>query len=142
MILNKLGQIACGEWMKLPQRFQNLELDVFQIMPNHMHGIIILNDVRAGLAPAPNINRAGVNPAPTVGAIIGAYKSIVSNECLKIFKSKNEKMGKIWQRDYYEHIIRNEISLFNISEYIINNPVNWVNDDWVDPPSGRGWPPP
>ena len=76
--------------------------------------------------------RAGASPAPkiiaTVGEIVGAYKSLVANECLKIYKSKNEIMRKLWQRNYHEHIIRNEQSYQNISDYIINNPAKW-NDD-------------
>jgi REP element-mobilizing transposase RayT len=60
--------------------------------------------------------------------MVGAYKSSVMNKCLKIYKSQNECMGKLWQRNYYEHIIRNEQSHQNISGYIINNPVNWKDD--------------
>ena len=185
MVLNELGMIAQNEWAKLPERFSNFELDVFQIMPNHIHGIILLNDcvvragftpahlpdhihegqpqgiaptqsiinndsiVRAGFTPAhlpdhihegqpqgiaptqnhdPIQNPAGMNPVPTIGDIVGSYKSLVSNECLKIYKSNNEIMGKLLQRDYYEHIIRNESSYKRISEYIINNPQQWDND--------------
>jgi len=72
--------------------------------------------------------RAGASPAPTVGNIIGAYKSLVSNACLKIFKSNNKVMGKLWQRNYYEHIIRNEDSYQTIAGYILNNPAQWTND--------------
>ena len=152
MVLNENGNIAYNEWIKLSERFPNCELDVFQIMPNHMHGIISLNNVGAGFTPAitPAINdngqpqglppqnimgndkKAGASPAPatitTVGKIVGAYKSLVANECLKIYKSKNEIMRKLWQRNYHEHIIRNEQSYQNISDYIINNPAKW-NDD-------------
>jgi len=64
----------------------------------------------------------------TIGNIIGAYKSLVANQCLQIFKSKNEYMGKLWQRNYWEHIIRNEQSYQRIENYIINNPINWNND--------------
>ncbi len=143
MILNEYGIIAYNEWQKLSERFQNFELDVFQIMPNHMHGIIVLNDpVRAGFTPAQNANaqnpenaqithagiRAGASPAPTISDIVGAYKSLVTNRCLEIYKSKNETMGKLWQRNYYEHIIRNEQSYQNISNYIINNPAKWMQD--------------
>jgi REP element-mobilizing transposase RayT len=60
--------------------------------------------------------------------VVGPYKSLVSNECLKICKSRNEIMGKFWQRNYYEHIIRNESSYNTISEYIINNPQQWDKD--------------
>ncbi len=140
MILNENGQIAYDEWVKLLERFPNFELDVFQIMPNHMHGIIAL--VGATLAVAQNDSvaqnemivgndiRAGASPAPmkTVGHIVGAYKSLVANGCLDIFKTKNETMGKLWQRNYHEHIIRDEQSYYRISEYIINNPENWTDD--------------
>ena len=138
MILNEFGQIAHNEWMKLLERFTNFELDVFQIMPNHIHGIIVLNTVGATLAVSQNDsdennisgldNSAGASPAPTVSDIVGAYKSLVANGCLDIYKSRNQTMGKLWQRNYYEHIIRNEQSYHTISNYIVNNPAKW-NDD-------------
>ena len=149
MILNEYGIIAYNEWAKLPERFPNFELDVFQIMPNHMHGIIMLNGGIPTVAQndsdahedsvAQNNNNgngagvniesgAGVNPAPTVSDIVGAYKSLVANCCLEIFKSKNEMMGKLWQRNYHEHIIRNQQSYQTISDYIINNPLKWKED--------------
>ena len=131
MLLNEYGTIAYNEWAKLPERFPNFELDVFQIMPNHMHGIILLNDaVGAGLAPAQSGQPQGI--APTTGAtvfdIVGAYKSLVANGCLEIYKPKNETMGKLWQRNYYEHIIRNEKSYQTISNYITTNPSKWAQD--------------
>ena len=257
MILNEYGTIAYNEWIKLTERFSNFELDVFQIMPNHMHAIIALNTVGAGFNPVHNkpqnnivgagcipvhnnvenntvgagfnpvqnnpqnntvgagfnpvqnnpqnnivgagfnpvqnnpqnnIVGAGFNPvhnnpqnntvgagfnpvhnnvekhhkiygqssngqphglpihltdndnwatarvAPTIGDIIGAYKSLVANECLKIWKTKwvganpAPIMGKLWQTNYYEHIIRNQQSYHNISEYIVNNPAKWQKD--------------
>ncbi|MEQ8705126.1 MAG: transposase [Phaeodactylibacter sp.] len=141
MVLNEYGRIAYNEWVQLSERFPNLELDVFQIMPNHMHGIIALG-VGATLAVAQNDAvaqnemivgndiRAGVSPAPTktVGDIVGAYKSLVANGCLKIYKIKNKTMGKLWQRNYHDHIIRTKKSYQRISEYIINNPENWTDD--------------
>jgi REP element-mobilizing transposase RayT len=141
MILNEYGIIAYNEWGKLSERFFNFELDVFQIMPNHMHGIIVLNNVGAGFTPDLNdvidkndaqvIDadiRAGASPAPTITDIVGAYKSLVAKGCLGIYKFRNETMGKIWQRNYYEHIIRNEQSYNTISNYIINNPAQWQAD--------------
>ena len=181
MILNEYGTIAYNEWIKLTERFSNFELDVFQIMPNHMHAIIALNAVGAGFTPAHNHNQnsavgAGFTPtqnstqnkpqnndeiygqstnwqlqrlplhitdndnratarvAPTIGDIIGAYKSLVANECLKIWKTKwvganpASTMGKLWQTNYYEHIIRNQQSYQNISEYIVNNPAKWLEN--------------
>ncbi len=117
MYLNRFGIIACNEWIKLPERFPNFELDVFQVMPNHMHGIIVLS-VGAGASPAPT----------TVGNIVGTYKSLVANTCLDIYKTNNETMGKLWQRDYYEHIIRDENAYQQIARYIINNPAKWNGD--------------
>lgn len=71
----------------------------------------------------------------TVGDIVGAYKSLVANGCLDNYKTKNARaglapdhMGKLWQRNYHEHIIRNEQSYQNISNYIINNPAKWNKD--------------
>ena len=139
MILNEHGKIAFDEWLKLMKRFSNFESDVFQIMPNHIHGIIILNEPHVGatLAVAQNTvnkndnKRTTARVVPTIGAIsdiIGAYKSLVMTECLKIYKSQNEIMGKFWQRNYYEHIIRNEKSFENIAKYIIDNPKMWTKD--------------
>ena len=150
MVLNEYGQIAHNEWLKLTDRFPNFELDVFQIMPNHMHGIISLKNIHAGaeLTPAPDNNEGkrkwgqslAVAPtvfdqnnqtkgiAPTISDIVGAYKSLVANGCLKLFKMKNQTMGKLWQRNYYEIIIRNQQAYHNISEYIKNNPAKWMAD--------------
>ncbi len=149
MILNEFGTVAYNEWAKLPERFPNFELDVFQIMPNHMHGIIALNDVvGAGFTPPQNDNeqnnlgqpqglplqipdddiRATARVAPTIGDIVGAYKSLVTNACIDICNSQNIRLGKLWQRNYYEHIIRDEKSYQTISNYIINNPQNWKGD--------------
>lgn len=139
------------EWIKLSERFTNFKLGVFQIMPNHMHGIIMLNVVWATLAVAQNDgvdanrvpargagavvqndgvvgNGAPARGAPTVGDIVGAYKSLVANACIEICNAKNIRLGKLWQRNYHEHIIRNEQSYHTISEYIINNPAKWAND--------------
>jgi len=174
MIFNEYGTIAHHQWQQLPARFPNMELDVFQIMPNHMHGIISLTvPVGATLAVAPDNETvadgnktvardndtvaegnkmvfpdndidadsagAGASPAPaatneikskTIGDIVGAYKSLVANDCLEIFKQKQpgERMGKLWQRNYWDHIIRDEQSYQRISEYIRNNVKNWRKD--------------
>jgi REP element-mobilizing transposase RayT len=143
MILNDAGKIAYDEWYRLAERYPRVFGEVFQIMPNHVQGIIGLDDVvGATLAVAQNPNpntgdqiRAGASPAPTaatatttIGNIIGAYKSLVTNKCLEIYKLRNEYMGKLWQRNYYEHIIRNEQSHQNIFDYIIHNPEKWQDD--------------
>jgi REP element-mobilizing transposase RayT len=143
MILNELGNIAYDEWVKLAERFPKFELDVFQIMPNHIHGVILLNGVvGAGFTPAQNTNTQNndntieqpqkgqpqIGQPQGIAPIIGAYKSLVANGCLEIFKSKNKIMGKLWQRNFYENIIRNPQSYQRISDYIINNPAKWSDD--------------
>lgn len=171
MVLNEFGLLAYNEWAALPERYENVELDVFQIMPNHMHGIIVLKPVGATLAVAhPNTTGkalvgAGFTPAqntpaqntpmqieqlgterhesgdddwatarvaPTttaaIGDIVGAYKSLVINLCIDICNLQHIRLGKFWQRNYYEHIIRHEQSYKNISNYIINNPATWKDD--------------
>ena len=113
---------------------------------NDLYAPTMSNTVGAGLAPAPIKSNeidssisfdsigAGASPAPTVFDIVGAYKSLVANGCLKIWKlqwtgvNPAPNMGKLWQRNYYEHIIRNEESYQNISAYIINNPAKWKDD--------------
>ena len=93
--------------------------------------VALNNDTVAQIA---HENRAGASPAPTtvtvptVGAIVGAYKSLVTNKCLEIYKFQGEYLGKLLQRDYWEHIIRNEQSYHRIANYIVNNPENWEND--------------
>ena len=95
------------------------------------------NRARASRAPTYTRNTANLNNraracrAPTnLGDVVGAYKSLVANEILTIFKQNNEHMGKFWQRNYYERIIRDQESVRIISEYITNNPVNWEKDTY------------
>jgi REP element-mobilizing transposase RayT len=97
--------------------------------------------VGAGLAPAQyNDNRvgapvfrAGASPAPTVGQMIGAFKSLIMKKCLEIAESRNEYLGKLWQRNYFENIIRDWQSYQTISDYIMNNPAEWENDKFYKP---------
>ena len=92
---------------------------------NHIHGIFI---VGAGLAPALSY-RATARVAPTVGEIIGAFKSLCIHDWLTYIEEKKiDAVGKLWQRNYYDHVIRNEDELNKIREYIQNNPLNWSLD--------------
>ena len=135
IILNDYGLIAHHQWADLSTRFSNIELDELVVMPNHMHGIII---IKANLPDNISSSGSGASPDPTnpntknptIGGMVGVYKSLAEVGCLKLFESKNDNriMGKLWQRNYYEHIIRNEQSFNRISEYIRNNPKNWQND--------------
>ncbi len=119
-------------------------------MPNHFHGIIFINsNVGAPLVGAlmnnADDNRVGTRPTPTnhaddihvnhanpiIGEIIGAFKSITTFEYTNGVKNNNWPPfgGKLWQRNYYEHIIRDDVSLEKIRTYIIDNPHNWETDD-------------
>jgi putative transposase len=138
MHLNVFGQIAHDEWQKLPERFPHIALGAFQIMPNHMHGIITINKLSgagaaaraaARTAPQGRAILAVARPAIALPAIIGAYKSLTANGCLKIYKSQNQMMGKLWQRSYWERIIRNKRHYFFTARYIRNNPKNWEYRD-------------
>jgi len=137
----ELKAIVRQQWEKLPERFINLVLDEFTIMPNHIHGILI---VGAGLAPAlsglaPALSYRATarvaptfsvdRPAPTVGEIVGTFKSLCLHDWLTYIKEKKiDAVGKFWQRNYYEHVIRNEDELNRIREYIQNNPLKWDLD--------------
>lgn len=147
MVLNDFGKMAYDEWLKLTERFTHIELDVFQIMPNHIHGIIGIKHVIGSEFQSEQFEieklvlaqPQGLPLQPpqestnkTINDIVGAYKSLVANKCLAMAKLKNETLGKLWQRNYYEHIIRDEKGYQNISNYIINNPLNWPDDNYFN----------
>mgnify|MGYP000924348807 FL=1 len=97
--------------------YENIILDDYIIMPNHIHGIIIVN------------KRAEASAAPTISQIIRSFKSRSTLEYIRYIKENNLNVsGKIWQRSFYDQIIRNNRSLNAIKEYIQNNPINWEND--------------
>jgi REP element-mobilizing transposase RayT len=121
--LSTCGKIIERQWLDLPNQYDNVELDEYVIMPNHIHGILILNNhAFAGL-------RAQASSAPTLSQIIRSFKSRSAMEYLKFLKANNLNVsGKIWQRSFYDHVIRNERSLNAIREYILDNPANWKLD--------------
>jgi len=126
--LNRFGAIVDKCWNDLPQHYTHVDLDEFSIMPNHFHGIIVLKEeagidnVGAGLRPAPT-------PAPKkchgLSEIVRAFKSFSSRH---INKMRQTPGIRFWQRDYFERVVRNEEELYNIRQYIIDNPINWATD--------------
>jgi len=132
-----------NEWLKIPDRFPIVQLHQYVIMPNHFHAIMEIT-VGATLVvahenPVAHENDTDVKgattrvaPTVTVGRIIGAFQSIVTVEYIHGVKNHGWKPfnGKLWQRNYYEHIIRNEQSYQRIADYIINNPKNWNRDNF------------
>ncbi len=155
MILNEYGQIAYDEWVKTPEIRKNVELGEFIIMPNHIHGIIrlfrrgeshspeiineshspLINGIQStgeshsplrspeiinGIQSTGESHSPPRSPSQTIGAIVRGYKSSVTKQLNAL------NFGcSVWQRNYYEHIIRDEQSYKRISEYIINNPNKW-----------------
>ncbi len=132
MVLNDAGQMIQTEWLKLSQRFTHVELDEFIVMPNHLHGIMIIHDdgnVGAPLVGAPGPG-AGTRPAPTLGDMVGAFESITTNGYILGVKQQGwpRFSGKLWQRNYHDRIIRDDDELNRIREYIICNPPKWDED--------------
>ncbi len=120
MVLNEYGKIVDECWRGLPNHYQNMQLDYFVVMPNHFHGIIMINTVGAGLKPAPTKTKHGLSE------FIRALKTFSSKQINQI---RNTPGISVWQRNYWEHIIRDEKSLENIRNYIINNPAQWEEDE-------------
>jgi len=124
--LTTIGKIIDANWNNIPSGYENIEIDEYIIMPNHFHGIIMINCHTKAI---PGI-RATARVAPTLGNIIGAFKSRCVTDYLNHIRENNVNViGKIWQRNYYEHIIRNKRELHEIREYIQNNPLTWDDDE-------------
>ena len=147
MILNDAGKMVKNEWLRLPQRFNSIILHEYVLMPNHFHGIIEIITVRAPLVGAQNVGAQlekgqpqGIAPTGKhVGGMVGAFKSITTNEYIRGVKNNNWQRfnGKLWQRNYWEHIVRNENEYQQISEYMINNPIKWDTDKLNDGDGNR-----
>jgi REP element-mobilizing transposase RayT len=152
MRLNDAGRMVQSMWEELPARFSGLELDAFVVMPNHIHGIIVF--VGAGLAlpckegacrgesrirpdgcREPNSGDHKDRPygttAGSLGRIIQAFKSMVTHEYVMGVRQQRwaSFRGRLWQRNYYEHIVRDEDDMNHIRQYIIDNPSRWAEDE-------------
>lgn len=125
MRLNEYGRVVETEWIKTADIRKNVELDVFVVMPNHFHGVIIISGKGdpSGRPYAPSSPHG--SPSGSLGAIIGQFKSAASK---RINKLRGTPGTPIWQRSYYEHVIRNEDDLAEIREYIMNNLMKWELD--------------
>jgi REP element-mobilizing transposase RayT len=122
---NQYAQTVQQTWHDLPNHISNIVLDEFIIMPNHVHGIIRISDHdinRAGLE-----DRAGLEPAPTVG-LPEIVRQLKTFSARRINIRRNTPGQPVWQRNYYDHVIRDEKSLYFIRKYIRENPVNWSDD--------------
>lgn len=117
MAVNIAGKIVGDIWKKLPIKFPSIIVDAFIVMPNHFHGIIIVG--AQFIAPSEGV----INHAPTLGKIVRTFKAQSARTIRQQYNS-----GFSWQRNYYEHVIRDESSLNRIREYIHTNPTRWHLD--------------
>ena len=143
MVLNDAGQMIESIWSELPERFPHVKLDKFVIMPNHFHGIMVFRGGESCIRPKTGEQSTGemgeigehkVRPygtlPGTLGRIMQAFKSITTHKYIAGIKQKQWPPfpGKLWQRNYYEHIVRDENELNDIRRYIMDNPKKWNLD--------------
>jgi len=134
MVLNTFGNIVVSEWRKTPTIRKEIELGVYQIMPNHFHAILHLyNNEIIGTGDRPvaptelgQTLTKPVGPKPkSLGALIAGFKSSVTTQ---INTLRHTPGTALWQRNYYEHIITTDKEYIQIEDYIQNNPANWFLD--------------
>ena len=146
MELNNAGRMVDLVWNEIPMYYPNILIDTFMIMPNHVHGIIIINSsINVGVPPRRDacpqdsgpIDGQSQGVAPTnnklsLPDIVHRYKSLTTHQYINGVKQNNWEQfnDNLWQRNYYEHVIRNDIDLTETREYIINNPKKWHLDEY------------
>lgn len=129
-----LKEIILFNWAALPERFPVVNLDQFVIMPNHFHGIVAITHQGAHINPAgpPNDGRKDNSKIPqtiTLGKVIGVFKSLCASDWRHHCRVQTPFAEiRLWQRNYYDHIIRNDQELNQIREYILQNPLKWELD--------------
>jgi len=139
MHLNEAGETARRCWEDIPTHFPMVELDTFVIMPNHMHGVVVIGckgeasdspvsaNTRAGMADAsPLRSRPNGTQPRSLSAIVRNFKSVSTR---RINAACYAPGTPVWLRNYYEHVVRNEQELMAIREYILGNPARWDDDE-------------
>ena len=128
MILNQYGAIVADEWQKSPTIRREIELDAWVVMPNHFHGIVIITNDSVGANGRSPLQRDGsplqMKPK-SLSSLMAGFKSVTTK---KINILRDAPGTKLWQRNYYEHIIRNQDTIDKIRHYIVNNPISWSID--------------
>jgi REP element-mobilizing transposase RayT len=127
MRFTEYGKIGEALWLQIPLLRPNVTLDSFVIMPNHMHGLLVLTsrDEREHGHYIADTDQSHGLARGSVGAIIGQYKSAVTK---RVNTLPNAPGVSIWQRNYHEHIVRSDKALQQIREYVTNNPAQWQMD--------------
>ena len=123
-VLNNAGKVLESVWKSLPERFPTIALDAFVVMPNHVHFIVTIG-VPVEFDGAAQENRATQGCAPTLDRVVGAFKSIAAAQVNRLLSRTGQPL---WQRNYYERVVRNETELAGFRDYIIHNPLKWEDD--------------
>ena len=122
--LSELGEMVNSVWLELPRHYPHVRLDAWVVMPNHVHGILLLE-------PDGDMAGAGLKPAPTgrrrhgIPEVVRAFKTFSAGGINAV---RGTAGTSFWQRNYYEHVIRDEASLDHIRHYIVDNPARWDED--------------
>jgi len=150
MLPNMLGLIVENEWLRTPLLREGTTLDAFVVMPNHFHGILMIEDCEATMHRGPTFERFGRPVTSSLSTIMRSFKAAVSRRSRRLCPHACD----IWQPRFYDHIIRDERCLEKIRDYILSNPARWSQDrenpaatacdpfdSWIDsfknrPPSG------
>ena len=137
--LTAIGEIVEKCWLSIPEHFPNVYLDEWVIMPNHLHGIIVIKypkgydpERRGTACRAPTPVRQALEGfgKPTEASLPTIIRSFKSAATKKVREEFGNRIYKLWQRSYYEHIIRDEDSFNKIRNYIWENPIQWWNDEY------------
>lgn len=141
VVLNPMGQIALAMWEEIPVHFPQVQLDQFVVMPNHIHGILFITDKAQQVEqthPQRTQHAASLRPmrafgslqSGSLGSMVRSYKSAVTRQVNLL---KQTPGSLLWQKKYYEHVIRDEPDLNRIRDYILTNPSRWVEDKYYQP---------
>jgi putative transposase len=134
MLLNDAGSMIREWWLRLSDKCQLVETDEYVIMPNHLHGIVLIVGADQRVRPPKNNEgeHVGSPLRPSLSQVIQWFKTMTTNDYIKGVKNKGWPAfeGRLWQRNYYDHIIRNESELNQIRRYIIDNPEAWELDKY------------
>jgi len=124
MILNDTGKMVLQCWEQIPKHFKDVRIDECCVMPNHFHGVFFICRGERFFALTDTDTDTTPGTSKTVGSIVRGFKIGVTK-----WARKNMDVIDVWQRNYYEHVIRNESDLEKIRQYISDNPANWENDE-------------
>ncbi len=140
MELNSAGSMIQEWWQKLPSKYPDIEVDTHVVMPNHFHGIVTIVGADPCVRPDMSGNTTqGAHVGAPLHTVVQWFKSMTTNQYIRGVKQGEWPVfhGKLWQRNYYEHVIRNDNELLKIREYIANNPLQWALDRENPAATGR-----